>query len=940
MAACEELRARLALAGPWQLAFDPRDDGIRGRWMAGNWPEAGSAWVEVPALWNVTHPDAEGVGFYRRVFAIPPGWQGKVLRLHFEGASYRAEVWLNGWYVGSHEGAYTPFSLDVTAAARVGGENELVVRVASLARACDVDGMPLSQCPASKQSWYYTHGGLWGEVYLEALPVLSCRAVAIEPDLERERILVEVAVENGDVESHRVDLHLEVARPDGSLAADEHSGIAVPPGVPRLSYRILLPRPVLWDCQNPSLHQLRVGVGVGGQCVDSRLVRFGMREFTVRDGSFFLNGKPIFLRGLLLQPDYPITSIVPPTREMMVREITLAREAGFNLIRAHIRPAPPGYLDLADEMGMLIYAESCLAWIKDSPRLLDHGRRELQAMIEPDRNHPSVVFWGIHNENRAASALTSEALIRFVRALDPTRVIVDNSGGTMAIDQDFGWVDRATVVPSRQTERQPIQDLHVYVGAPISAPVYEWLRTLGAGEPTVDMSAHGFGSQAMLEEWNRELRSYRGQVFVSELGCGGMADLDAVVAGYRGREDLCDAREMKAFRDSLYEGFAARRLDQVFGSVRGLIQATQQAQAAGLGRQVEALLANRRVSGFIVTQLNDVAWEFHAGILDHWRNPKPAYEAMKRLNRPQCLILHAASPVVTVGKRVEVALTLASRAPLGGTEQIQVTVEGPAAMGGGFTRAATEGAGIRDLGAIAVETGEAPGEWRVSARLVRGDETLAESTEAILALPPADLKAAAAQIRSLGDAPPAFAAGQEGGPACTREERRVWLAARPATLAERDWGRLLDAVAGGDVAIVGPLRPHDERALRLLRERGMNVRLDLGIGSWMGCFHWLRDPGLVAGLPGPGLAGEAYVDVLPWYVMPELGGDVLAGSLRNTQTRHQPPAMLWYSDVEAVGLGTGTMVFCQYRLFEPASRNPLAARLAYNLIRLAQRYWR
>ena len=114
--------------------------------------------------------------------------------------------------------------------------------------------------------------------------------------------------------------------------------------------------------------------------------------------------------------------------------------------------------------------------------------------------------------------------------------------------------------------------------------------------------------------------------------------------------------------------------------------------------------------------------------------------------------------------------------------------------------------------------------------------------------------------------------------------------------------------------------------------------MHLGIGNWMGCFHWVPDSELFAGLPAGGLAGEVYADVLPWYVMSELGGEVLAGSVRNTQTRREPPAMLWYSDVETIRLGKGALFFCQYRVFEQAGANPLAARLVSNLIQLALAY--
>ena len=181
-------RRRLDLAGQWDLAFDNEKVGHAAGWAAGAWPAVMSEVVQAPALWTVTHPDKTGIGYYRRTFEIPADWRGQVARLCLGGVSYRLDAWLNGVYIGSHEGAYTPFSFDVSQAMRAGSQNEVVLRVASLAKNEAVDGMLLQQCPASKQSWYYIEAGLWGDVYLEALPPLWCEAVAIDPDLLGRRV--------------------------------------------------------------------------------------------------------------------------------------------------------------------------------------------------------------------------------------------------------------------------------------------------------------------------------------------------------------------------------------------------------------------------------------------------------------------------------------------------------------------------------------------------------------------------------------------------------------------------------------------------------------------------------------------------------------------------------------------------------------------------------
>jgi beta-galactosidase len=929
-------RDRVDLRGTWQLAFDPDNRGIGLRWGQGQWPEGHAQAVSVPSIWNRFVPDAEGIGFYRTNFVVPGGWAGRLIELCFAGASYAVQVWLNGQYIGQHEGAYTPFRFDVTEKLGAALECELVVRVASLSRTTSVDGMVLTQTPASKQSWYYANGGLWGEVTLEARPRLTVDTIAVSPDLAREVAEVEVALLNRHSYVARAALHLQVEGPDGSLVHAERFDISVPPGESSYNYAVPVRRAQLWTCQDPHLYRLHIRL-MDGEQIDEQVTNFGMRSFRVRDGEFFLNDVPIFIKGVLLQPNYPITDFVPPTPEMMIREVGLMKEAGFNLIRAHVRPAPPGYLDITDRMGMLVYAESSMGWIRDSPRLLDHCKREMRSLIERDRNHPSVVIWGIQNENPDVSGKTGDAMIREVRSLDQTRVIVDHSGGSMAIDQDYGWLDRATAVDDRVTARQRIEDVHLYLGSPIDTGIYGWLRTLGRSEPDVDLASYGLGSPALLAEWTRGLRGYRGKVYVSELGCGGMADLDEVVAGFGDELHLKDAVEMSSFRDSLYAGFRERHLDEVFGTVPDLIRASQHLQVIGNVRQIEALMCNPRVSGYGLCQLNDVAWEFHAGILDHWRNPKPAYDAMTRLNQPQCIVLRSSANVVVHGDIAEVAVTLVRRQSV--DERARMTI-GVYSGGEEVQRSTLEvgaSAGILELACISFPADApdaVPCEWKVVAQLLDPDGVVvAETHENILSMPPPQLPTAGGSaVTWLGPRPSPDAAGGSSDEDADAAHGGLAVAPKPGLLTAADWGRLFDVARNGGHAIIGPLDPSDDVALGALDAAGVSVELNFGIGNWMGCYHWTPESDLFRGVPAGGFAGEPFAGILPRHVMSELGGKVLAGSFRNTQTRKAPPAILWYSDVERISFAEGSLTFCQYQIFDDSHPNPIAARMRANLL--------
>jgi beta-galactosidase len=907
-------REKISLDGVWSFVFDQTGEGVDRGWFGANYPKNQAERMTVPGLWNLTHPGADGIGFYETQFNLPTNWQDKQVELVFEGVSYLAAVWVNGVYAGGHEGAFTPFRLDITAHLSWKEANQLVVRAASLSKDRPIDGIILKQAPAAKQAWTYTCGGIWGEVHLEALPKLAIQTIKVTPDLPGQKMVLDLQLQNTYPLSRQVELKLVVSIQAGQVVAEQPDSVCLPPGISQLHYSVPIPSPQRWTCQNPVLYRLRCEVSdPSAGSIDIQETRVGMREFTVKDGQFFLNDEPLFLRGTLLQPDYPAALISPPSKEMIERDIRLVKEAGFNLLRVHLRPAMPGLLDLTDELGVLVYAESCLGWIRESPRMMGHGLREVEALIDRDYNHPSVVFWGIYNENPPAAAFNGRELASYARSLDLSRVIIHNSGGSLAIDQDFGWIERTWVLPANETAHQRVMDIHLYLGCYLAKPTHEWLQSVGSKASSSQVLDHGgYGSKAVFEEFDREMASYRGKVFVSEIGCGAFNNMDQTAAGFRGKEDLVDAREVIDLRDQLYNGFEQRHLEPVFGSVQGLFEQSQAMQSQGIMRQVSSLLQNPQISGYIVTQFNDMAWELEAGIVDMWRNPKPAYEALKRLNQPFCLLTSPKEFSLFSGSSSQVDLTQINQRPLEGVEQIEVVIQDSSgAITSHLTIQPASSPGIHPLESIPFSAGDHPDCYHIRCRLKRGLAVLAEAEETIHCLPQINLEE-------------------------LKAESRVSIIREPAKLTGEEWSKVFEKANQGQPVIIGALRPEDKAAQEALLGSGIKVELHTGYGSWLGCHHWLPRTGLTANLPSAGgLAGEAYSGILPRYVLSELGGTVLAGSIRCSQDPFSSKKISWRSDIELVPFGKGKIIFCQYRIFEPSFPHPVATHLERNLIKLA-----
>lgn len=441
-----EAPLRVSLDGEWEFRLDPEDRGRAEQWylsaasfdrrirVPGAWNAQGIAFPSEAQLReyegkklngnNLLGVDREsdklysvypGPAWYRRGIRVPAEWSGKRVWLVFGGVHRRADVWVNGVFAGSHGSYLTPFRIEVSRWARPGETAIVTVRV-DARRDKSVD--PLLGCLDSLDFLYITWGGLYRPVSLEAEGESKIESVFAIPHPADSSVEVRVEPE--------MAAEVEVLDPDGRTVAR---------GPANSTLRI--PEARLWSPLSPALYTIRVR-GPGGDVVATR---FGLREFKVDGGRFLLNGRPIFLRGYGDDCVFPNTLAPPVGREEFRRRLSLARDYGFNYVRHHSWMPPSEYLDVADELGMMVQPEFPIAYrwdLAQTPQAKQVYLDQWREMIRLHRNHPSIVTWCMGNEEYDSFPEAAE-MYRIAKETDPTRVVIDSDGC------NFGHQSRSTL---------------------------------------------------------------------------------------------------------------------------------------------------------------------------------------------------------------------------------------------------------------------------------------------------------------------------------------------------------------------------------------------------------------------------------------------------------------------------------------------------------------
>jgi beta-glucuronidase len=451
--------------------------------------------------------------WYSRKFVVPESLHNQRIVIRFGSVNYRADVYLNGQHLGSHETGYTPFEFDITDLADFEGENLLCVRVENILSA---ETIPMGNLQNSPEPGQFA--GQYPDTPFDFFPYAGIHRPVLLYTTSREAWLeslrVTTSVENGEA---TVNVTGEVCGSGKAVRITiEETGDSrkFPTSTGVFTGKLAIPDAKLWDVGQPNLYHLKVELlHNGGIIPDEYRQRFGVRTVKVVGNRFLLNGKPVYLQGFGRHEDFHIIG-KGLNHSLNVRDHELLKWINANSYRTTHYPYSEELIRLADEQGILLISEAPAVSINFDfvvEKTLQTHLHVLRELIERDFNNPSVIMWSVANEattDRAESKPYFKALADLARSMDDTRPI------TMVTCKDVrdqvmeyfdvvganlypGWYHLPGQVEEAKSDlRRLLKEMHATFGKPLFIAEF--------GADTV-AGMHSLPAEQWSEEYQTEL---------------------------------------------------------------------------------------------------------------------------------------------------------------------------------------------------------------------------------------------------------------------------------------------------------------------------------------------------------------------------------------------------------------------------------------------------
>lgn len=432
----------VSLSGTWLYWKDHENKGLQLGLYKPNLDTSNWSKMKIPSNWHQQGlENYNGVVWFRRQFEIDGQLPDHHFFIYFKGVDYMADVWLNGCYLGHHEGYFGSFRFRIPRSVISQKDNILVVKVESpreeteLVRIQQPEmDLPLEKNqtrPVNKEimkgvlghwdqkpggmtahGWQDGNsGGIWRDVLLETSGDLKILGVRVNSELVRDLtqnnrytgeaiISSEIEIENFKEEAAKALIEYEIRGKNFDMKPVLRKRAAIlSRGRNTVTLITTLKDPQLWWCWDqgkPNLYQISLNITDDGKSSDNQLSTFGVREAKIRQGICYLNGRRVFLRGTWYSSSQWMAEM---TAQKYRNDLKLMVEANINAIMPGSHVENLDFYDLCDEMGLMIWQPFTLHWnYSDSDEFIERASPMIKEMVNQLYSHPSIIAWLCHQE--------------------------------------------------------------------------------------------------------------------------------------------------------------------------------------------------------------------------------------------------------------------------------------------------------------------------------------------------------------------------------------------------------------------------------------------------------------------------------------------------------------------------------------------------------------
>ncbi len=406
------------LNGPWEYQTDRGISGMDRKLFLKD--ATFSETIEVPfcresELSGIGDKDFCAAVWYRKTVKLPESWQGKRVLFHVGACDFKTVLFANEKRVGEHVGGFASFTFDITSYIE-DGEVTLTLYVTDNVRSGNQAAGKQSPRSYSWSCFYTRTTGIWQTVWLEAVEKQYLRGAKYYPDIEAQSLTVHALACGAHGETVTAKAYWE------GKEVGEASGVVCGE---QAILTLKLSELHLWELGKGRLYDLELTLGA-----DTVKSYFGMRSIGMKDGIFYLNGKPTFQRLVLDQGFYPDGILTAPSDAALIADIERSMALGFNGARLHQKVFEERFLYHCDRLGYIVWGEEG-NWNLDikKPEAWSHFIPEWMEVLERDFNHPAIIGWCPMNETQYDCDLSFiQFLSDMTKAYDPTRLYIDASG--------------------------------------------------------------------------------------------------------------------------------------------------------------------------------------------------------------------------------------------------------------------------------------------------------------------------------------------------------------------------------------------------------------------------------------------------------------------------------------------------------------------------------